>query len=234
MNTNFPAQRALARAGLYRLLALGFAYPAEPELAEFRRVLTLHIGAEPQAHDLRSTLAQFPEAEPAVLEGEYTRLFDRTVACSPHESDNVGGMRAFTKARDLADVQGFYRAFGMQLGPAATEMGDHIRVELEFMSVLALKEAYFRDGGYDEAAELVIEAQHAFLREHLGRWAPAFGSRLERASCEAFYATVGQATRALLEAEFAALGITPLPIAGTAGEAEEAETLECPLAKAPR
>ena len=234
MNTNLPAQRALARAGLYRLLALGYAYPAEPEIAEFRRVLQLHRDAEPLAQDLRDTLARFPEADPAALEAEYTRLFDRAVACSPYESDNVGGMRAFTKARDLADVQGFYRAFGMELGNAATDMGDHVRVELEFMSVLALKEAYFRDGGYDEAADLVIEAQQSFLREHLGRWAPAFGSRLERASQVAFYAVLGQTTRELLEADFAALDVTPLSLAGPAGEADESEAFECPLAQATR
>ncbi|MBM3275308.1 MAG: hypothetical protein FJZ00_09155, partial [Candidatus Sericytochromatia bacterium] len=71
-------------------------------------------------------------------------------------------------------------------------------------------------------------------REHLGRWAPAFGSRLERASQVAFYAVLGQTTRELLEADFAALDVTPLSLAGPAGEADESEAFECPLAQATR
>jgi TorA maturation chaperone TorD len=42
----------------------------------------------------------------------------------------------------LADVAGFYAAFELTPATARPDMEDHIAAELEFMSVLALKEAY--------------------------------------------------------------------------------------------
>jgi TorA maturation chaperone TorD len=42
----------------------------------------------------------------------------------------------------LADVTGFYAAFELTPATARPDMEDHIAAELEFMSVLALKEAY--------------------------------------------------------------------------------------------
>lgn len=239
-----PTDRALARAGQYRLLALGFAYPETGVLGEFRRVLELHARAEgnsdgivgPHLAEFRAALRPAQEAQEAqeALEAEYTRLFDRTIACSPYESENVGGMRAFTKSRDLADVQGFYKAFGLDLGPEAAEMGDHIRVELEFLSTLALKEAYFREEGADEALEITMEAQVAFLRDHVGRWVPAFCDRLDKVAEHPFYRTLGAATRARVVQDLEMLAIEPLSLVGPGGGDPDdltADEMVCPLSR---
>jgi DMSO reductase family type II enzyme chaperone len=230
-----PTAQALGRAGLYRLVALGFAYPAADVAGEFLRILGLHRAAEPVAHDLRMRLAALAEAfdSAGALVAEYTRLFDRTVACSPYESENVGGMRTFTKSRDLADIQGFYKAFGLELGDDAAEMGDHIRVELEFLSTLALKEAYFREEGGGEGLEITREAQKSFLRDHAGRWIPSFCTRLAQEARHPFYAELAAATRDLLLADLALLEVQPLPLVTLAGPDSDglsADQFICPKA----
>src|SRR5215471_8790394 len=81
----------------------------------------------------------------------------------------------------LADLAAFYQAFGLEVSDDAAERHDHICVELEFMSVLAAKEAYALELQLEE--ELLtraLNAQKSFLREHLGRWTLSFTRRLER------------------------------------------------------
>ncbi len=81
----------------------------------------------------------------------------------------------------LADISAFYVAFGLEMAPDAAERQDHISIELEFLSVLAAKEAYAMERQFDdEKIDLCREARKKFLREHLGRWAPAFARGLAR------------------------------------------------------
>ena len=83
----------------------------------------------------------------------------------------------------LADLAAFYRAFGLEVANGAAERPDHIGMELEFMSVLAAKEAYAYEHQLDDdQCALCRDAQKKFLREHLGRWSPGFARRLARAA----------------------------------------------------
>lgn len=82
----------------------------------------------------------------------------------------------------LADLGAFYRAFGMEPGTESGERLDHLSVELEFMSVLTAQEAGLQGAAADrEAVAVCRDAQRKFLREHVGRWTPAFARRLRRA-----------------------------------------------------
>src|ERR1043166_2435740 len=75
----------------------------------------------------------------------------------------------------LADLAAFYRAFGLEVASDADERQDHICLELEFMCVLAAKEAYALEHQFEvEDLSMCRNAQKQFLREHLGRWTPAF------------------------------------------------------------
>jgi len=108
----------------------------------------------------------------------------------------------------LADLAAFYRAFGLEVTEDAGERQDHICLELEFMCVLAAKEAYALEHQLDsDQLAQCREAQKKFLREHLGRWTPAFTRRLAAATSEPTLLALAEFTRAFIEAECARFGV---------------------------
>jgi TorA maturation chaperone TorD len=137
--------------------------------------------------------------------------------CPPYEAQ-YGKAHLFQQSQELADIAGFYKACG--LAAPAKERVDHLAVELEFMSFLALKEAYaLHDGAPDRAAE-VRDMQRQFLTEHLARWAPAFATRFEERD-----ASLANGLRDWIAAELGALGAEPASVRAMdlrpAGEVEE-------------
>jgi DMSO reductase family type II enzyme chaperone len=108
----------------------------------------------------------------------------------------------------LADLAAFYRAFGMEVADGAAERPDHLGMELEFMSVLAAREAYAHEHQLDnEAVAVCRDAQKKFLREHLGRWSPAFARRLARVAVDPALAALAGLLRDFVTAECARFGV---------------------------
>ena len=109
----------------------------------------------------------------------------------------------------LADLAAFYRAFGLEVAEEAAERPDHIGMELEFMSVLAAKEAYALEHQADaDEAAVCVEAQKRFLREHLGRWAPAFARRLARAAIDPVLTAFATLVQDFIISDCSRFGIT--------------------------
>ncbi len=108
----------------------------------------------------------------------------------------------------LADLAAFYRAFGLEVSESAGERHDHICLELEFMCVLAAKEAYALEHqlATDQLA-LCREAQKNFLREHLGRWMPAFTRRLAATTGDPTLLALAEFTRVFVESECTRFGV---------------------------
>jgi TorA maturation chaperone TorD len=110
----------------------------------------------------------------------------------------------------LSDLAAFFAAFGLELAPDAAERIDHISIELEFMSVLAAKEAHALEHGSDaDALAIVREAQRKFLREHLGRWSPAFSRRLARMAEGGMLGLVAKLLGGVIQLECARLNVPP-------------------------
>jgi TorA maturation chaperone TorD len=81
-----------------------------------------------------------------------------------------------TSSVEMADIAGFYRAFGVDF---SGDRPDHISLELEFMRLLAAKEAKAlldRDG---EKGEICVSAEKSFLSSHAGRWASTLSRMTE-------------------------------------------------------
>jgi len=110
----------------------------------------------------------------------------------------------------LADLAAFYRAFGLEVTEDAGERQDHICLELEFMCVLAAKEAYAHEHQLDgDQLAQCRDAQKKFLREHLGRWTPAFARRLTAATNDPALRALAEFTRAFVESECIRFGVNP-------------------------
>ncbi|MBI1909451.1 MAG: molecular chaperone TorD family protein [Deltaproteobacteria bacterium] len=144
------------------------------------------------------------------LQAEHTRLFSLTVAggITPYETE-YGHKDIFFKTQRMADIAGFYRAFGFEVADSAHQRVDHIGVELEFMHWLRLKEKRGEEKGLPQQAELCREAAEKFMTDHLGRWGSFFGSQTAESAQHPFYREVGHRLAQFVESECRRLGVTP-------------------------
>lgn len=205
---------ALSRAVLARYLSELFSEPDDAWLIrmnsdetrwEIRRSaesLGLSIGnANPIA---------IPDVEDVLA--ERNRLFGHTVrsACPPYELE-YGRGEVFQQSQSLADLAGFYSAFGFQSTGPLSERPDHLIAEWEFLSVLALKESIADHAGDTDAAQCCREAQRAFLADHAATWIPSFCNRLRAARPSPFFLALTNLADSLLESWCGALRVSTGP-----------------------
>jgi len=207
---------ALCRATLYSAVALGFRPPTKETLArliapEGRSLLaqaaTLLGGYA--SSPLASSVEQLSGATSLEeLSTSYVRLFGHTArgAVPPYETE-YGVQAIFQQPRELADLAGFYAAFGLTLNPTQHERPDHISCECEFLSLLALKEAYALECDDSAMLEETRKATRLFLRDHLGRFVPSFATKLAREGKSGFYTALGGLCHKLVAADCERWGV---------------------------
>jgi TorA maturation chaperone TorD len=190
MNRATAEERALARATMYRLLALLFSYPT-PAVASALRESVETAGVAADLIDQRAVEALgevgalLDEATPSSLESEYQRAFTLSYNedCPLYETA-FSARHIFQQTQHQADLAGFYRAFGVD---SKSERPDHLAIELEFLYLTALKEALARGRLEREHVAVCRGAQRAFLRDHLARWAPSVAGRIAVAGRATLY-----------------------------------------------
>jgi TorA maturation chaperone TorD len=225
---------ALARAAMYQLLGAAFAYPTPPGLEELGRLARAVTLPADGPEGLRTALGDFAgialATDPATLADEYVFLFDRDARCPPWEGAYGEGPQPAGKAASLADIAGFYAAFGLAPSAGQPDAEDHVAAELEFMSVLALKEAYATAEDDRDGLEVTRAASVAFLTDHLGRWAETFAGELGAMTPMAYYTSAAGLLAAWIRSEIARLGATPRTLATpVAREPEDAAAFTCPM-----
>lgn len=229
MSLDLAITVALRRAAIYRLLAVAFAYPTAPRLESV--AMAAWEAAVTAPAELRVALRRLADAaggaDETSLAAEHVALFQRQVRCPPYEGA-YGPPQMAGKAALLADVAGFYRAFALEPAGGQAEVEDHVCAELEFLSALAVKEAWAVAEGHAEGLAVTRDGARAFLRDHLGRWGPAFAGRLVAVAAPGFYPAAAAVLAAWLEAEGARLHVAPAHLEGVT-EAEEA-SFTCPRA----
>ncbi len=214
---------ALCRSALYEALALGFRPPtaetvdrlASPEgasaLADAAANLDVAWGTD--LADLVRAVAPSPRRPVACsLDTDYRRLFGHTARGSvpPYETE-YGEDSLFLPAQEMSDLAAFFRAFGLVLNPAGHERIDHISCECEFLLFLARKEAYALERSLIAIHEGTRQAARLFLRDHLSRFAPAFGKKLAREDPGGFYGALGELCAAFVAQECARIGVPAGP-----------------------
>jgi len=166
---------AIRRAQLYCFLADAFLYPAENWLEDLPALM-------PILHDLELAdyLPPSFDHQLSELQSEHRRTFGLTGSLC-YETE-YGLPNEYRQSQELADIAGFYQAFGFKVGGRRRERPDHLATELEFLYVLALKEVYAMEQGIDEHVEVCIEARRAFLQDHIGRWIGLFAESLAKSA----------------------------------------------------
>lgn len=169
------------------------------------------LGAEDSVLDAAHALgALLREADAEPLARSYEATFEASggLRCPPNEGAHTAQTpgEALTRTVELADVAGFYRAFGVEVEPG-TERPDHVAIELEFMHLLAVKEAVARgEDADDERVAVCRDAARSFLRDHLGRWTSRLAERLEESAADPVYAAAGRLLDGVVAHDAASLG----------------------------
>ncbi len=214
-------EQALARSGIYRLLAAAYFYPdgdlssllhdgsLRESLKEYGEVLAQGADSaflrkvEEQGKSLTGISAE-------ELERDFGETFGHTISkdCPPYETD-FEARHVFQQTNTLADIAGFYRAFGLEVSEEQGERLDHIGTELEFMGFLAFKEHYARENHGEDKALICRDAQRKFLKERIGRWAPLFLKLLMKKASKGFYRGVAAITDEFLAMEIRLFQVSP-------------------------
>ncbi len=164
---------------LYKILSLGLSYPEEKNWDMIERQLTM--AEDLFEGEILSSLVNFGEyfsenrRRIDEIKSEYLSIFDVGRKVSPYETEYMSE-KVSRKPFELADIAGFYTAFGLSVNEEMRnkEALDHISIELEFMAILEWKEQYALEEGQEENADIVKDAKLKFLKEHLANWGILF------------------------------------------------------------
>lgn len=168
-------ETAVNYAQIYRFLADAFLYPQENWLED---VPLLNGILEKMG--LPGGFFSNLDWDISSLQAEHRRIFGLTGSLC-YETE-YGLPHEFRQSQELADIAGFYQAFGVQIGGHSRERPDHLAVELEFMYILCLKEAYAISVNRSMDVQVCREAQRSFLNDHLASWVRLFGQALKKSS----------------------------------------------------
>jgi len=157
---------------------------AKPEVENDLRAAAAALRIETRLID--AILVSF--AAGGANEDAYSRLLGHTVRsdCPPYELE-YRSAEVFQQTQTLADIAGFYRAFGFDTTGPLTERADHAATEWEFLAILSMKESLARR---EEDVDCCVSAQRSFLEDHAAAWMPAFFERIRKAESALFLSRV--------------------------------------------
>jgi TorA maturation chaperone TorD len=122
-------------------------------------------------------LATSPQRRAEVFQQVFGLVISRI--CPPHECEFCHWKDPTYRANQLADIAGFYRAFGVEPGGAKRERDDHIALELSYLALLYDYLLMPDDDDRAEREAVCHEAMVNFTRDHIAWWVPTFGRCLE-------------------------------------------------------
>jgi TorA maturation chaperone TorD len=207
-----PAAEALSRALLYRLLALGVQRPEPGSLgalcATAETVRDCGLLDPGLARDLLEGLRALDEEE---LRRAQDRSFGHTVQGPVPLYQAEYGTRgdAFQQGHELADLGAFHAAAGLRPRADAADRPDHVRFAMEFLMVLARREADAWEAGDLDRYGALRELQQVFLRDHGAGKVAAIFRRMAREP--GIVGALGRAGAAFLEAECERFGLAADP-----------------------
>ena len=207
-------ETAIHRANVYGLLALAFERPGDDldaALAEGAfddALVESALAVDPPVAECAEAVGE-QLAERETLGRQWASLFgvEEGITVSPYELTYLPGP-LMTNVRKLADIGGFYEAFGLSIVPGRNDRKDHLCLLLEFLSILCEREATLREAGDDRGVAVVVGAQRTFVEDHVGRWYWRFAGEVS-AHDDGFYAALTDLLAALVERDVESLDLDP-------------------------
>jgi putative dimethyl sulfoxide reductase chaperone len=213
MKSTCDVDAEVAIADLFVALGAAFLEPGPDLLARLRAAADEADVLPDDLADRTRRLAATAETLglDALRESFVAQFGHVAMSDAPAYETLYAGAEVFAQAATLADVAGFYRAFGVEPSDGLHEAPDHVSLELEFVGLLVLRAAIAPTA---EARETTLSACRSFLNEHLGRWAPLFFERVKRGG--GFLSDAAALADRLVALQCARCGATPLPLASGA------------------
>ncbi|HEY8270615.1 MAG TPA: molecular chaperone TorD family protein [Pseudobdellovibrionaceae bacterium] len=203
------------------------SYPVDSISANIP-ILLNDIGLE-ISEDLRALILNFTSPENIQdLQSEYISIFDNGRDINPIYETEYDRRRAMAKGNELSDIAGFYRAFGFELDSTAEgmEILDHVGIELEFYSLMLMKQLYLAETEDQQGMEIVEDGRKKFLTAHLGRFVGAISRRPGVEKSE-FYSQIFKWGAQLVEDECKRLHLTVVPADWIDSEVIKEEDMNC-------
>ncbi len=227
-NGNGKIEDLLATSQVYQFLSICLLEPEENTLellknkdymSEVESCLE-KAGKKEMTEAFRNIQKELEDSDVDKLTKGYRDTFGSvtvSMECPPYEM-YFSGSQIYQQTQDLADLSGFYKAFGVDISrDDNTNRWDHISVELEFLHFLTYKLAYTTENGGDKEREICLAAKKKFLNAHLGRWIAAFSIAVEKKSPVAFYREIAGMTNEFVHLDMKNLNVNPEEIDGLMG-----------------
>jgi TorA maturation chaperone TorD len=196
----------LARANVYGICAMAFAFMDEDTVKTVREQsgdliqVLQEAGVDPDALAAGQAFSKdlFRMSSAELIRG-CNELFVGRQQCRLDESEYDKNI--FYRHQRIADVSGFYKAFGFERAEELFQRFDFVGTELEFMCLLLLKRAYAIEHGMDDQADICAEAETKFFNEHLEWWIPTMCEKLLGADTCGFYPSLSSFLNSFIVSE---------------------------------
>lgn len=206
-------ENAIRRSQIYGFLSEAFLYPTNNWLESLTTLKPI-LNDLPEAS---SSLKDYPveiqnkskDMGLSELQAHHRQTFGATGSLC-YETE-YGLPSEFRQSQELADLAGFYRAFGFQVGGMVRERPDHIAVELEFMHILVLKEALAIEKRVRKHIDVCVDAQRKFIEAHLGSWVGLLSEATALNDQKGVYLTLTHLAKDFVYFDAQRLGISLVP-----------------------
>ena len=220
MKISYRPNRLLeARSTLYGAVSALFSDPKCEKFAMFMTpviqgcVLDACFQLEEQDNRKKSTLSRsfqklmtkLDESKIEKIMNEFVDVFGHTLSkqIAPYALEHLKNSDVFFRTQKLADLNGFYKAFGMEV--ESIERADHISTQTEFLSFLLLKELLAVQNDLHDEKEVCEKAFADFNNDHFLDWIEIFAENLATHVDSRFYSVVGRFLREFLRIEISQL-----------------------------
>ena len=140
----------------------------------------------------QKVISMVNELNRETIQNENVDIFGHTLSkqTAPYALEHLKSTDVFFRTQKLADLNGFYQAFGMEV--ECVERADHIATQTEFLSYLILKELVAIKKNLEEEIEICQKAFIDFHQEHFFDWAKMFSENLIEKVEGEFYPAAGK------------------------------------------
>ena len=207
MKIRYRSNRLLeARSTLYGVVSALFSDPKCEKFAMLMKpviqgcVLDACFQLEEQNNMKKSNLsrsfqkliAKLDKSKIENIMNESVDVFGHTLSkqIAPYALEHLKNSDVFFRTQKLADLNGFYKAFGMEV--ESIERADHISTQTEFLSFLLLKELLAVQNDLHDEKEVCEKAFADFNNDHFLDWVEMFAENLATHVDGGFYPVAGR------------------------------------------